>query len=42
MKRIIAYITLIDEESYSLPGLAIAFAAGCLTAIMCCYFLHFL
>jgi hypothetical protein len=39
MKRIIAYITLIDEESYNLPGLAIAFGAGCVTAVICCHFL---
>lgn len=39
MKRIIAYITLMDEESYSLPGLALAFVAGCVTAVICCHFL---
>jgi len=38
MKRIVAYITLIDEESYHPVGLVIAFVAGVLTAIICCYF----
>lgn len=39
MKRIIAVVTgLTEEDTYSVTGLIIAFIAGCVTAIICCYF----
>lgn len=38
MKRIVAYITLIDEEHYHPVGLVVSFIVGCLTAVACIYF----
>ena len=37
MKRIVALLK--EEENYSVRGLVIAFAAGCLAAIACFHFL---
>lgn len=39
MKRILAIVAgITEEDAYSTTGLIVAFLAGCVTAIIFCYF----